>query len=111
MGRLFAALGVALVTLLSAATASAEPVAPLGHAGRWITDAGGRVVILHGLNMVYKKAPYTPSTTGFGADDAAFLHENGFNTVRLGLIYAGVEPSPGSYDDAYINDLASTEQT
>jgi hypothetical protein len=33
---------------------------PLGQAGRWITDASGRVVIVHGINMVYKLAPYYP---------------------------------------------------
>ena len=40
---------------------------PLGHAGRWITDRRGRVVILHGFNMVYKVPPYAPDRIGFGA--------------------------------------------
>jgi endoglycosylceramidase len=31
--------------------------APLSQSGRWITDASGRVVVLHGLNEVYKVAP------------------------------------------------------
>jgi endoglycosylceramidase len=87
----------------------ASPTTPLSHAGRWITDARGRVVILHGVNMVYKRPPYHPAATGFGADDAAFLRRHGFNAVRLGLIYAGVEPSPGSYDDTYLDQIAATE--
>ncbi len=91
------------------APAIAEPTAPLGHSGRWITDAKGRVVVLHGVNMVFKRPPYYPAATGFGKDDAAFLQRNGFNVVRLGVIYAGVEPSPGVYDDAYLNQIASTE--
>ena len=49
------------------------PKGPLGHPGRWITDRSGRVVILHGFNMVYKVAPYAPDAIGFGADDARFL--------------------------------------
>ncbi|HEY1594066.1 MAG TPA: cellulase family glycosylhydrolase [Thermoleophilaceae bacterium] len=64
--------------------------------------------MLHGLNMVSKLAPYEPAATGFGADDAAFLARNGFNVVRLGVIYAGVEPSPGQYDDAYLANVAAT---
>jgi len=59
-------------------------------------------VILHGINMVYKRPPYQPRAIGFGADDARFLRRNGFNTVRLGLIYAGVEPSPGRYSSSYL---------
>jgi endoglycosylceramidase len=101
----FAALGATLI----AAVAQAAPTAPLGHSGRWITDARGRVVILHGVNMVNKKPPYSPAATGFGDDDAAFLQHNGFDAVRLGLIYKGVEPNPGAYDDGYLNQIAQTE--
>jgi endoglycosylceramidase len=61
--------------------------------------------------MVYKRPPYQPSATGFGADDAAFLARNGFDVVRLGVIYAAVEPSPGVYDDAYLRGIASTVRT
>jgi endoglycosylceramidase len=63
---------------------------------------------LHGLNMVFKLPPYEPSTIGFGADDAAFLARNGFTVVRLGVIYGAVEPAPGVYDDAYLDNIAAT---
>ncbi|MGH3372022.1 MAG: glycoside hydrolase family 5 protein, partial [Nocardioidaceae bacterium] len=82
----------------------------LGHAGRWITDGDGRVVTRHGVNLVSNRPPYAPDATGFGADDAAFLSDHGFNTVRLGAIYAGVEPQPGVYDNAYLARLQATEQ-
>jgi endoglycosylceramidase len=95
--------------ILFASAAQAGPTAPLSHSGRWITDAKGRVAILHGVNMVTKVPPYAPAAQGFGDDDAAFLQRNGFNTVRLGLIYKGVEPSPGGYDDGYLNSIAATE--
>jgi endoglycosylceramidase len=94
---------------LFASTASAGPTAPLNHSGRWITDAKGRVAILHGVNMVNKKPPYAPSASGFGDDDAAFLQRYGFDAVRLGLIYKAVEPNSGAYDDGYLNDVAATE--
>ena len=62
-----------------------------GHRGRWLVDAYGRVVILHGVNMVVKLPPYDPAVLGFGDDDAAFLASEGFNTVRLGIIYKALE--------------------
>jgi endoglycosylceramidase len=86
--------------------AQAAPTPPLSQEGRWVTDARGRVVVLHGVNMVYKRPPYHAAATGFSADDARFLRRQGFNTVRLGLIHAGVEPSPGSYDQAYLEQVA-----
>lgn len=103
-----AAIAALAATLLGSA-AEAAPTAPLTHSGRWITDAKGRVAILHGVNMVNKQPPYAPSTTGFGDDDAAFLQRYGFDAVRLGLIYKAIEPTPGSYDDGYLNQIAATE--
>jgi endoglycosylceramidase len=102
---------VALLALAAAPAALAAPAAPLGHAGRWITDAQGRVLIPHGLNMVSKVRPYSPAATGFGADDARLLARSGLNVVRLGVIYAAVEPQPGSYDDAYLAGIARTVAT
>jgi endoglycosylceramidase len=105
----------ALAALAAVATfapaASASPTLPLGHDGRWITDAQGRVVNLHGINMVYKRPPYAPDAVGFGDDDAAFLAAEGFNVVRLGVIYTAVEPSPGVYDDAYLDRIHATVDT
>jgi endoglycosylceramidase len=63
------------------------------------------------VNMVYKRPPYYPAAAGFGADDARFLHRHGFNGVRLGVIYKGVEPRPGHYDNAYLDHIAATERT
>src|SRR5262245_29725777 len=57
--------------------AAAGPVAPLSDEGRWLTDATGRVVLLHGINEVEKRPPYLSAATGFGADDAAFLADEG----------------------------------
>jgi endoglycosylceramidase len=102
---LAAAIALAVVT-----GAEAAPTPPLGHEGRWITDARGRVVILHGINMVYKRRPYHPAAAGFNDGDARFLARHGFNNVRLGLIYAGVEPEPGLYDGVYLRRIKRTQQ-
>jgi endoglycosylceramidase len=109
MRSLALACGLALaLTVALAPAASAAPTLPLGHSGRWITDATGRVVIVHGTNMVYKRPPYYPAAIGFGNDDAAFLQSIGFNAVRVGVIWEAVEPEPGVFNDAYLNQIADT---
>ena len=65
-------------------------------------------MVLHGVNMVNKLPPYDPAAIGFGVDDARFLGAEGFNTVRLGIVWKAVEPEPGSYDDAYLDRIAGT---
>ena len=105
---------LAAVAICVAAAAPATATPPLDHSGRWVTDQRGRVVILHGWNLVSKVGSYRPEDTGFGRDDARFLRRNGFNTIRLGVIYKALEPeSPGAdgrpdYADGY---LASIERT
>jgi endoglycosylceramidase len=61
-------------------------------------------VILHGLNMVYKRPPYVAPATaaGFTARDAKFLATNGFNAVRLGVLFAGVMPQRGVINHRYL---------
>jgi endoglycosylceramidase len=112
------ATGLLLAALSTGASSSAAPAAPTGPAalplsntGTWMTDAAGRVVMLHGFNQVYKLPPYEPSADGFGDDDAAFLAANGFNAMRLGVIWAAVEPQPLSYDDNYLASIVQTVQT
>jgi endoglycosylceramidase len=94
-----------LLVLAFAVSAHAAPQAPFNHTGRFITDSTGRVFVTHGVNLVYKVAPYEPSVSGFGEDDAAFLASEGFNSVRLGVIYKALEPQPGVYDDAYLEKI------
>lgn len=84
---------------------------PLGTTGTWVTNGDGQVVLLRGLNEVYKIAPYTPAASGFGDDDAAFLAANGFNVVRLGVTWSAIEPEPGVYDAAYLDSIEQTVQT
>ncbi len=104
------AIGAAVTAPAAASAKPPGPRQPLSNTGRWITDASGRVVILHGFNMVYKRPPYQPAAAGFGADDADFLRRNGFNTVRLGVIYKAVEPQPGRVNHAYVRKVRGIER-
>ena len=79
---LAAGLTSVLMVLPAPTYADATAPRPQQH-GRWLLDGQGRVRIDHGVNMVFKRAPYAPDATGFGADDARFLQRNGFTTVRL----------------------------
>ncbi|HVP29712.1 MAG TPA: cellulase family glycosylhydrolase [Myxococcota bacterium] len=85
-----------------------DPVPPLRHEGRWLVDATGRVVLLHGVNFVQKSAPFFPAARGFGADDVAFLAAHGWNAFRLGVVFEAIMPQPGQIDFAYIEHLAET---
>ena len=60
---------------------------------------------------MYKIAPGDPLASGFSDDDAAFLAENGFNAVRVGVIWSDLEPEPGVFDTSYLNSIESTVQT
>ena len=83
----------------------------LGTTGSWLTNSDGQVVLLHGLNEVYKVAPGEPSASGFSDDDAAFLAANGFNAVRVGVIWSYLEPEPGEFNAAYLASIEQTVQT
>jgi endoglycosylceramidase len=67
------------------------------HGGPYLTDSSGRVVFLRGVNAVYKRAPYELFTDpgkpwNFTRADAARMASLGFNVVRLGIIWQGLEP-------------------
>ena len=111
MRRLLATAWLSFALIAPAAVAGgwqAKP--PLEQHGRWLTDARGRVAVLHGVNMVYKVEPYHAAASGFGRDDARFLRRHGFNTVRLGVIYKAVEPEPGEFDRGYLRRVRRTER-
>ncbi|HVS67321.1 MAG TPA: cellulase family glycosylhydrolase [Mycobacteriales bacterium] len=76
----------------------------LSHHGPFLTDRSGRVVIVHGVNAVFKHTPYVAPATasGFTARDADFLARNGLNAVRLGVLFAGVMPKRGVIDRHYL---------
>lgn len=81
---------------------------PIGHDGRWLTDADGRAVHLHGVNLVAKEVGVTPADMGFDTDDADFLADSGFDVVRLGTTAASIMPEPGIIDADYLDSFTAT---
>jgi endoglycosylceramidase len=109
-------IGMALAVLLAACGSSRDSAAgnastasgaALHRDGAFIADADNRVVLLHGVNIVWKLKPYAPpaSAAGFTSADADFLAANGFNAVRLGVLFAGVMPQKGVIDDNYLDQI------
>ncbi len=106
--------GTALPTLMS-------PLRPAptvaGHApvqgtiraagGPFLVDGRGRTVLLHGVNAVYKRPPFVlypapGKPWNFTSADASLMARLGFNVVRLGLIWKGLEPGTAPANDPSI---------
>jgi len=91
-------------TTLAAKGPIGEVIAP---GGPFLFDATGRVVILHGVNLVYKVPPYEVVTAGKGINvltdrEAAAIAADGFDVVRLGIIWKGLEPGTAPMNDPSI---------
>ena len=116
-----AILTVALLVLSAPGAAKTKDGFVRAPGGPFMTDRQGRRLELHGANLVAKcgsdtrpsKVAGTPCLPGghghpnyvltpdardpgwrFTAHDAATLHRLGFSLVRLGVIWAGLEPGP-----------------
>ncbi|MFG1793370.1 cellulase family glycosylhydrolase [Nocardia sp. NPDC049149] len=108
------AFGWSLVVAPPAQSAPVEgAISRIQAAGRYLVDASGRTVLLHGVNNVDKDAPYLEPGDGFTVTDkdAALLAGHGFNTVRLGVNFAGLMPTRGVLDTAYLDRIVRTVDT
>ena len=78
---------------------------------RTLTDVYGRQVIMHGVNVVPKIAPYIPiqdhfdPQTSLTEQDMEDLKGWGMNFVRLGVMWEAVERTPGQYDEVYLEKI------
>ncbi len=66
------------------------------------------MLLIHGVNMVNKNAPYTPDAAGFSDADAAWLADSGFRAVRVGILATGLMPMPGAVDMGYVAEIKKT---
>jgi endoglycosylceramidase len=101
------------LALASPATATL-PKEPLGHEGRWITDAKGRVVMLHGAAVTpdgFADKPFeTAEEAGFRRADARLLSRHGFNLVRLAAFHGAYEREPGQFTESYLDSFVRTQR-
>eukprot|EP00091_Calanus_sinicus_P017390 TRINITY_DN37596_c0_g1_i1.p1 TRINITY_DN37596_c0_g1~~TRINITY_DN37596_c0_g1_i1.p1 ORF type:complete len:126 (-),score=41.78 TRINITY_DN37596_c0_g1_i1:554-931(-) len=74
-----------------------------------IVDTRGRERFFHGTNVVYKTDPFIPvidhfdAKESFSIEDADLLPSMGFNTIRLGVLWAGLEPVEGEFNMTYLD--------
>ncbi len=84
------------------------PVGPLrAPGGPELVDRDGRVVLLHGVDLVYKIPPYEVEVNGTGRNvltpaEAQRMAQLGFTVVRLGVIWKGLEPGTDPINDPAI---------
>lgn len=87
-------------------------------AGRRFLDSFRRERIFNGVNLVYKndddpkagRKPVRSYIPTWQPYEIQALAQRGINMVRLGLIWAAVEPQPGVYDDSYLQKIREYAQ-
>ncbi len=77
--------------------------------GPYLYDSEGRIVFFHGVDAVYKYAPYElypdkGKPWDFSSADASLMARLGFNVVRLGMTWSGLEPGTAEANDPAICD-------
>ena len=82
-----------IVVVMATLPASAQAAEPLAVEGGRLVDGRGRAVVLHGVNVVYKLAPYAPD---FTRADARRVRGWGMNAIRLGVSWRALEPERGA---------------
>lgn len=84
--------------------------AQLKAAGKRLVDPQGRSVLLHGINLCHKGNRLPGGKVNFYPDWPEDLYQRfadmGLTVVRLGILWAALEPSPGQYDEAYFQFIS-----
>ena len=99
------ALGVLVLVCVATGIPRAGPVGVQGgpgvRSGGQFIGPDGQPLILRGLNVAQaaKVAPYLPKQ---GQADFAKMPQWGCNCIRYLILWAGIEPQPGQYDEEYL---------
>ena len=123
-------LRVVLASLLAVATGGAAvPRSVRISDQQFILAASGKPIVMSGPNVVVKGPPYLPSVSGtticndlvnstcaatgtctscetFNEADVAHLKASGWNSIRLGVVWAGAQPrDEDKLDPAFVERL------
>ena len=103
---------VAAVTAVEGASSrsAAEPapptaLGPVHVAGQTIRDAAGRQLLMRGMAVI-DKDPSHGFVPQVRPADFARMRAWGFDSIRLGVIWAGVMPQQGVIDQHYVDTMA-----
>jgi len=80
---------------------------------RMFIDEENRGNIFHGVNVVYKLAPFIPNTSeehwdafySLNSKDIQIMKDYGFNIVRLGITWESVEKKRDQFDYEYLDKM------
>ena len=93
------------------AVAAAMLLVPVAGASSFVTvrnqqfiDPEGRQVLMHGASVINKSRGdnYQPRVTD---QDFAQMHAWGWNCIRLGILWDGIEPQINQFDEEYLKKL------
>ncbi len=111
MRVLVAVVALLMGSLTPFATVAAQesPAAQLRREGPYVVDGHGRVVLLRGVNVVWKVAPFVPPDVPGGLTDVdlARIAGHGFDVIRLGVAFEGMMPAKGDVDEGYLDAVES----
>lgn len=96
---------VASIVILLAVIVTTGPAgAFMSVDGMRFLDSDGRQVILSGVSVIEKSKDrgYLGSET---AADFAAMKDAGFNCIRLGIIWDGIEPEPGKFNEEFLKGI------
>ena len=105
------ALAIVAAVVLAVPSLAAAAAPELLHAVRGdaprIADAGGRQVLLRGVNVnqlgdYYRANPALDPVVPLRQADFAQIAAVGFNTVRLIVHWSALEPARGAFDRTYV---------
>jgi len=74
--------------------------------GTNFVDPNNQFIYLRGVNMM-SKTPTDLLTLGFNQANVNLMKTSNFTVVRLGVMWAYVEPTPNQYNEQYLNQIAS----
>ncbi len=78
---------------------------------QFVTDQRGRALILHGVNVTGSAKDDPLRMPWITQQDAQRVASDwGFNLVRFLIFWDAAEPSPGQYDEAYLDRVAERVQ-
>lgn len=101
MKKVFLSSFILLLVLHISSCTSTPPSGYIGIDNTSFIDPAGREVLLHGVNVICKD-PRRNYLEQVSQTELENLASYGFNVIRLGIIWSGIEPEPGLYDEKYL---------